>query len=50
MLWNLTLRAAETMTVADIFTALTACFAITTVMVPLLRKVGAPKAPSADAH
>jgi DHA2 family multidrug resistance protein len=50
MLWNLTMREAQTMTVADIFTALTACFAIATVMVPLLRKVGAPKAPSADAH
>jgi len=26
------------------------CFVITTAMVPLMRKVAAPKAPSADAH
>jgi len=26
------------------------CFGIATAMVPLMRKVAAPKAPSADAH
>jgi DHA2 family multidrug resistance protein len=50
MLWSLTLREAQTMTCADIFLALTLCFVIATIMVPLMRKVGPPKAPSADAH
>jgi DHA2 family multidrug resistance protein len=38
------------MTCADIFLALTLCFVAATIMVPLMRKVGPPKAPSADAH
>jgi MFS transporter, DHA2 family, multidrug resistance protein len=50
MLWSLTMREAETMTCADIFLALTVCFVAATIMVPLMRKVGSPKAPSADAH
>jgi DHA2 family multidrug resistance protein len=50
MLWTLTLREAQTMTCADIFLALTLCFVTATIMVPLMRKVGPPKAPSADAH
>ena len=49
-LWALTFREAETLTVADIFTLLTFCFLAATLMVPLMRKVGPVKAPSADAH
>jgi len=49
-LWALTFREAETLTVADIFTMLTLCFIAATLMVPLMRKVGPAKAPSADAH
>jgi DHA2 family multidrug resistance protein len=49
-LWALTFREAETLTVADIFTLLTLCFLAATLMVPLMRKVGPVKAPSADAH
>jgi DHA2 family multidrug resistance protein len=49
-LWNLTMREALTQTFADAFSVVMVCFMIATVMVPLLRKVGAPAAPSADAH
>ena len=49
-LWVLTFREAETLTVADIFTLLTLCFLAATLMVPLMRKVGPVRAPSADAH
>lgn len=49
-LWNLTYREALTLTFSDTFLALMACFVITTAMVPLMRKVAPPKAPSADAH
>jgi MFS transporter, DHA2 family, multidrug resistance protein len=49
-LWALTFREAETLTVADIFTLLTLCFLAAALMVPLMRKVGPVKAPSADAH
>jgi DHA2 family multidrug resistance protein len=49
-LWALTFREAQTLTVADIFTMLTLCFLAATLMVPLMRKVGPAKAPSADAH
>jgi DHA2 family multidrug resistance protein len=37
-------------TFADAFFAISVCFAITTLMVPLLRKVAAPVKPTADAH
>ena len=47
---SLTLREAQTMTCADIFLALTLCFVAATLMVPLMRKVAPPKAPSADGH
>jgi DHA2 family multidrug resistance protein len=50
MLWSLTLREAETQTFADAFFVIAICLAIATAMVPLMRKVGAPPAPSADAH
>ncbi|WP_211461335.1 DHA2 family efflux MFS transporter permease subunit [Collimonas silvisoli] len=49
-LWNLTYREALTLTFADTFLAIMACFVIATAMVPLMRKVAPPKAPSADAH
>ncbi len=50
MLWSLTLREAQTQTYADAFLVIALCFVVATVMVPLLRKAGAPAAPSADAH
>jgi DHA2 family multidrug resistance protein len=49
-LWLLTYREALTLTFSDAFLVLMACFVITTAMVPLLRKVAPPAAPSADAH
>jgi DHA2 family multidrug resistance protein len=49
-LWSLTWREAQVQTYADAFLAIAVCLAIATVMVPLLRKVAPPQAPSADAH
>jgi DHA2 family multidrug resistance protein len=49
-LWSLTWREAQTQTYADAFLAIGACFVIATLMVPLMRKVAPPKAPSSDAH
>jgi DHA2 family multidrug resistance protein len=49
-LWSLAYREAQTMTYADAFVAITVCFALATALVPLMRKVGAPKGPSAEAH
>jgi DHA2 family multidrug resistance protein len=49
-LWQLTFREAQTLSFADAFLAIAVCFAIATVLVPLMRKVAAPVAPSADAH
>jgi len=49
-LWLLTWREAQVQTFADAFFAVAVCFAIATVMVPLLRKVAAPAKPTADAH
>ena len=49
-LWQLTYREAQTMTFSDAFLAVMVCFIIATLMVPLMRKVVPPKAPSADAH
>jgi DHA2 family multidrug resistance protein len=50
VLWSLTMREAETMTYSDAFLSITVCFVIATLTVPLMRKVGARKAPSAEAH
>jgi DHA2 family multidrug resistance protein len=50
LLWSLTLREALTQTYSDAFLAITACFVVATLMVPLMRKVAAPAAPPADAH
>jgi DHA2 family multidrug resistance protein len=49
-LWQLSFREALTMTFSDIYLVIMVCFALTTISVPLLRKVAPPKAPSADAH
>jgi DHA2 family multidrug resistance protein len=49
-LWGLALREAQTQTFGDIFLVILVAFAITTAMAPLMKKVEAPKGPSADAH
>jgi MFS transporter, DHA2 family, multidrug resistance protein len=49
-LWSIAWREAQTQSYADAFLAIVACFAVATVMVPLMRNVAPPKAPSADAH
>ena len=49
-LWTMALHQAQTLTFSDTFMAICACFVIATAMVPLMRKVAAPKAPTADAH
>jgi DHA2 family multidrug resistance protein len=49
-LWLLTYREAQTQTYADAFLAIMVCFIVATAMVPLMRKVVPPAAPSADAH
>jgi len=49
-LWALTWREAQTLTYADAFLMIMACFVVATLMVPLMRKVQPPKQPSADAH
>lgn len=49
-LWSLAYREASTLAFADAFRAIMLAFVIATLLVPLLRKVAAPKAPPADAH
>jgi DHA2 family multidrug resistance protein len=49
-LWALTWREAQTLTYADAFLMIMACFVVTTSLVPLMRKVQPPRQPSADAH
>jgi DHA2 family multidrug resistance protein len=49
-LWLLTYREAQVQSFADAYLAVAACFAVATVMVPLMRKVMPPKAPSPNAH
>lgn len=49
-LWLLTYREAQTQTYSDAFLAIMVCFIVAVAMVPLMRKVVPPKAPSADAH
>jgi DHA2 family multidrug resistance protein len=49
-LWGLAYREAQTQTFGDIFLVILVAFAITTAMAPLMKKVEAPKGPSADAH
>jgi DHA2 family multidrug resistance protein len=43
-------REAQTLTFADIFLVIMACFVIATVLVPLLKNAPTPAAPPADAH
>jgi DHA2 family multidrug resistance protein len=47
---GLAYREALTLTFSDTYVALMVCFAITTALVPLMRKVAPPKGPSADSH
>jgi DHA2 family multidrug resistance protein len=49
-LWMLTYREAQVQTFADAFLVIALCCAVATFTVPLLRRVGAPPAPSANAH
>lgn len=49
-LWQLTFREAQTLSYADAFLAIALCFVVATMLVPLMRKVTPPAAPSADAH
>jgi MFS transporter, DHA2 family, multidrug resistance protein len=49
-LWSLTWREAQTQTFADAFLVIAVCFLVATLMVPLMRKVVPPTAPSGDAH
>ncbi len=48
--WNLAYREAQTMTYADAFLMLMVGFAASVFLVPLMRKITPPAAPSAEAH
>jgi len=49
-LWNLTYREAQTLTYGDAFLMIGVCFAIAVFLVPLMRRITPPQAPSAEAH
>jgi DHA2 family multidrug resistance protein len=49
-LWLTTYREAQVQTFADAFLAIGACFVVATIMVPLMRKPGAPVTPATNAH
>jgi DHA2 family multidrug resistance protein len=49
-LWKLAYREASTLAFADAFRAIMLAFMVATLLVPLMRKVGAPKAAGAGAH
>lgn len=49
-LWDLTWREAQTLTFADAFLLVGACFAVTLLLVPLMKKIAPPTQPSADSH
>ena len=49
-LWALAFREAQTQAFADAFLAVMACLIIALVLIPLMNKVAAPKAPPSDAH
>jgi len=49
-LWSLTWREAQTQTYADAFLVIAVCFVVATLMVPLMRKVVAAPASTAEAH
>ena len=46
----LTWREAQTQTYADAFLVIAVCFVVTTLMVPLLRKIVPPKTPATESH
>jgi DHA2 family multidrug resistance protein len=49
-LWHLAYREASTLAFADAFRAIMVAFVVATLLVPLMRKIVAPKAPVANAH
>ena len=49
-LWHLAYREASTLAFADAFRAIMLAFIVATLLVPLLRNIAAPAAPSKDAH
>lgn len=49
-LWVLAFREAQVQAFADAYLVIAACFVLAFFMVPLMRKVAPPQAPSADAH
>ena len=49
-LWHLAYREASTLAYADAFRAIMLAFLVATLLVPLLRQVAPPKAPSASSH
>jgi DHA2 family multidrug resistance protein len=49
-LWLVTYREAQMQTYGDTFLMIMVCFIIATAMVPLMRKVQPPAAPSSDGH
>ena len=49
-LWSLTWREAQVQTYSDAFAVIAVCLLAAALLVPLMRKVAAPTAPSADAH
>ncbi|MGA8434545.1 MAG: MFS transporter, partial [Methyloceanibacter sp.] len=49
-LWLLAFREAQVETFADAYLVIAGCFAVAVLMVPLMRKVAPPKAPSSEAH
>src|SRR6185437_13298125 len=50
LLWSLAMREAQTQTYADAFFVIMLCFLLATIIVPLMRKVGAAPGPSSNAH
>ena len=49
-LWALTFNEAQTQAFADTFLAIMMCLLAAMVLIPMLRKVAPPSAPSPDAH
>ena len=49
-LWHLAYREASTLAFADAFRAIMLAFVVATLLVPLMRKVAAPQAATAEAH
>ncbi|MBF6025087.1 DHA2 family efflux MFS transporter permease subunit [Lysobacter niastensis] len=48
LLWHVTYREAQTLAYSDAFLVIMVCFVVATAMVPLMRKVAPPAAPTAD--